>query len=77
MEIASDPTGLRAQSHKAAPHFRCQLQVVYPLVTHSFKLEAPMTSSLLGFHYLLEWLIEFRKILIFTYVRSFPRWLRW
>ena len=30
MEIASDPTGLRA-----APHFRCQLQVVYPLVTAS------------------------------------------
>ena len=45
--------------------------------SYSFKLEGPMTSSLLGFHYLLEWLIEFRKILIFTCVLSFPRWLRW
>ena len=40
MEIASDPMGLRAQSHKASPppNFRCQLQVVCPLVTHSFNL---------------------------------------
>ena len=32
------PHRLRAQSHDTAPHFRCQLRVVGPRVTHNFWL---------------------------------------
>lgn len=57
---------LRAEFHKTAPHFRCQLQVVDPQVTHNFSLSWLQIRGShdflpLGFDYLLQWLTDSGK----------------
>ena len=42
----------------------------YSQLQLGYTSEGPKTSSLLGFHYLLEWLTEFREILTVTCVTS-------
>ena len=71
---------LRAESHKTAPHFRFQSQVVGPQETHNFCLtwlQIRVSQHLLplGFDYLLEQLTELRETL--TYVYQFIKGYRW
>ena len=74
---------LRAQSHKAALHFRCQLQVQVVTCTSdcSYKAKVPMISSLSLIN-LLERLTEFREtfylleywLIIKSYNSGSARW---
>lgn len=78
------PSNLRAQSHRDSPHFRHQPQVGYTDSPHFFLTNYRFGGSMTLFQvqYLLEWLTDLQKTLLFTRLKLNEEaksliWLPW